>query len=151
MQTLQKLELTKEQLEAHPDYYTVKYYFPEIKDEYLISKRKSHHAHDIPDLMYVNPDLNLKFNISKLINKFKDNRDGTACPITTSGAIHPAGFPIMGVEQHGRVRMINARRVIAMVYTNMSLSGLEVSSTCKNGKCCSYDHIGFTETKQRTN
>jgi hypothetical protein len=151
MHVLTKIQLTAEQLESHPDYYTIKYFFPDIKDQYLQGKRNSHYATDTPDLVYNNTLLGLKFNISKLVHKFTDTRDGTACPVTTSGAVHPAGFPLMGVEQHGRVRMINTRRVIAMVYTDMPLKGIEVNSLCRQGRCCSFEHIGFTESTQRTN
>ena len=140
------------QIQDHPDYYTVLYYFPEVKDEYLRFKHQANRRREVPDLIYSNPDIELEFNISIMVNKFYDGASiNEPCPTFTRAAVHPSGWPLMGVRQKGNLRMINIRRVVAMLRTNDRLRGLEVTNTCKIARCCSFEHIGMKPTTNPTN
>ena len=140
------------QIQDHPDYYTILYYFPEVKDGDLQFKHIPNPRRKKPDLLYANAEIGLEFNISILVNKFYDGVSlNLECPTLTNAAVHPAGWPLMGVKQNGTQRMMNIRRIVAMVKTNDRLRGLEVTSVCRTPRCCSFDHLGFKPTTNRTN
>ena len=52
---------------------------------------------------------------------------------------------MIGIKFKGQRRMINARRLIAMVRLASDLTGYQVMSTCHNPRCITYDHLGIVE------
>ncbi len=88
----------------------------------------------------------IEFNIETFMSKVVAfSQHPTDCEYEWTGPIHPAGFPLVGVKLNGKRRMINVRRLIAMVSEQDDLTGFQVLHTCKNPACLTKDHLGILE------
>jgi hypothetical protein len=88
----------------------------------------------------------VEFNIETFMSKvvrFKQHPGD--CKYEWTGPVHPAGFPLVGVKLYGKRRMINVRRLIAMMNSQTDLSGYQVLCTCHSNNCLTIDHLGIVE------
>ena len=84
----------------------------------------------------------LEFNAERFLSKAKL---GPNCELEWQGPVHESGWPMIGIRLKGQRRMINARRLIAMVRLDNDLTGYQVLSTCHNPRCITYDRLGVVE------
>lgn len=84
----------------------------------------------------------VEFNIERFLSKA---RLGPNCELEWFGPVHSSGWPMIGIKFKGQRRMINARRLIAMVRLESDLTGYQVMSTCHNPRCITYEHLGIVE------